>query len=400
MSATQTEKDSSDTTDNSLSRSITESHEPERDTSLVFHTSRIAQQGGEISGSVVEVIATYDIHETYNKSEYTEEDVDGLITVDTPEKIPYVNKAVKLKLDGHNRVCEILPKYYLRIESDDLLTDVFLPIKTYTETGKRKYNVGAKLRKFKKFIGDQSEHDVPYLVPNDDVMGNSIYNIEISPEDVTFDMDNLHEKTVEPENTTEEMSNRISELRDGNIGLFGKVILMATLVMGIPLMGIFTLGPLVSNFPSEFPFAVLSIYYVAVAAFVSNAEEWFGITMEGNVSTETNPSHNKLDFDYQFDCPSDAHSVYQFGDDISTGDMIPVETEIDDEAGVCRIIEAETDKVWDVELEDGMMGEELVEWFEKVGSEKIGDKFTVRKTMYPDDDALRVAEDVFLVPPS
>lgn len=398
MSAPQSTVDQPQRSTTNTSHNVTDSYEPERDTSFVFHTSRVAQQGEQISARAVGVVATYEIGEVYDEDEYDDEDVADLVTVDRPEKIPYVNKAVNLQLDGNDCVCEILPQYYIRFESDDLLTDVFLPIETYLKDGKRKLNVGAKLRKFKKFIGDQSKTDVSYLVPNPDVMGDSLYNINISTDEITFDMKNLYEPTVEPKNTTETVANRIGDVKNGNIGLFGRVMVLALLGLGIPILTLMLTGSLFVEMSPQYPLAMACGYYGGIYLLIENSNEWFGINMSDSVSSPNTPSHHMLEFEYQFDHPSDAHTVYQFGDDVSSGELVDVTTEIDDENGYCHIITVGSDESWSIELENGMMDESVVKWFEQVGSEKIDDVFTVRKTMYPDEDALRVKDDVFLVP--
>lgn len=349
--------------------SVESESEPTQDLELVFHQSRISNADEEIRIEPVELVATYDT------SPVDDVDPDDVFVVDSPQKIPFSSRerVVQLEndIDGDDtQVKEIDPTHYIRFTSEDLLTDIYVPIEKRFHSD--------KIRWLGHFIGDQSNNTS--FTPQIDTFETTYTRAKINESKIEI----FNERDISTE-TREKLWMKPFNLLDNELvnsatKFTSVMIFFLSFVYGIS--GIENM--LSPNGPTpRVPFVpdpTLSTYITLAA----------GLAVCGGVLfllSRLYAEENSETFPYTLNRPNDAVSVFSIddmGDDV--GEIINATAHIED--GACIIERVDGEGSWEVSLTNGVMSEQVVDFFERVGAEQITEEFTVRKRPSPTDQTI------------
>lgn len=105
-----------------------------------------------------------------------------------------------------------------------------------------------------------------------------------------------------------------------------------------------------------------------------------------NRDTTTNQSISRNSFTYRVDCPSDLESIYivEHGKQFYDEELV-VTVSLDQTEGVCEFKDVDSNTTYQVDLVNGQMGKALTQFFQRIGSDNLDDKFTVYRTYFPDN---------------
>lgn len=102
--------------------------------------------------------------------------------------------------------------------------------------------------------------------------------------------------------------------------------------------------------------------------------------------------------DYQIERPENAQTVTSSDTvDLENTEIITTTAEIVD--GMCRLNDVDSDRSWDFALDDGKMGDGLLDFFDMVGAENVEETFSVKKVPIPTENTISPDDDMVFFEP-
>lgn len=350
------------------------------DLETMFHHSRLIEMDREITLRPVEILVEYE----YTSDTNHDEESDDIPVVDSVEKLPLVNGNVYLDLDNEQEgVVDIETTFYLQMESDDLLADIYIPLDP-NDFGER----GNTISDIEHFLGKQNMNLQNYLNIDELALTNSEYNAEVNKDVVTF---TESEKEVEKYGTLSKKWWPIAKITTNET-------LYKTIFSSLGLVAIFILFIGVTILPSIYAesMTVGIEYFVGIIMFI------FGFTTLADESEYYHKNKAGVNANrymkYQIGRPTDTETIWSIdeqdaaSDDDKSSEVLRVTATIDSESNACVFEAIESDRTWRVSLTNDVMGDELVEFFENVGAEQLDGEFLVERQVYPDQNAIQTEE--------
>lgn len=184
---------------------------PEHDIGVVYHQSRLSRVDENVSLTPEELLVAYRFDEIDD-----EIDPDKYPTITSPDEIPMASKKKKVvpQIDDADEqtVKWVDAQHYIRFTSDDLITDMYVPIDT---------RAGFK---YTQFIGEQKmgRHGEPFTPTK------NTFQYSFSQSTVGEDKVSIPQKTVMEKNKTDSIVERVFTHR-----IFTEHIYTTKVMMGI-----------------------------------------------------------------------------------------------------------------------------------------------------------------------
>lgn len=367
----------------------------------IFHQSRVITDAKDITLRPVEIVATYDFYDS-KESNFPMEFVSnsryvGNISINEGENIPILSafaKEYKFINDCDER--PVSTEYYLRCESSELVDDIYIP---FGINDGDVNTANKQLEKLEPLIGEHDAEQTQFISLPQEMKNTELQNVTIDrgsvsipqkPDESMFDdMGYIKTKLTQISMRDDGLSNYINTLFSQGASAVVSVSTIITICIVIALT-FFYPAPLWSIVGGS---ALLSIIYLGYMILTTTYQS-IQTQLENNNETDT------ITYDYQTHRPDDAHVVTTTDSvDKESVSFVTVQATVDKADNVCRFHSQDNDKTWDVEMDNGLMSDELISFFETVGSEKVEETFVVKKQNQETAHSIETQTDnVYLVP--
>lgn len=373
------------------------SNDEDNSIGTIFHQSRVITDAKDITLRPVEIVATYEFEDGCPTNFIQNSRYVGNVAINGGENIPVLS-AVAKETEDDDDVDEkpVSTEYYLRCESSDLVDDIYIPF-NIKDRGVDKAN--KKLEKLEPLIGEHDAEQTQLISLPQEMKNTELQNVTIDRESVSIprepdesmfdDMGYIKTKLTQVSMRDDSLSNYINTLFSQGASAVVSISTIITICIVIALT-FFYPAPLWSIVGGS---ALLSIIYLGYMILTTTYQS-IQTQLENNDETDT------ITYDYQTHRPDDAHVVTTTdGVDKESVSFVTVQATVDKADNVCRFHSQDNDKTWDVEMDNGLMSDELISFFETVGSEKVEETFVVKKQNQETAHSIETQTDnVYLAP--
>lgn len=373
------------------------------DIDSIFHKSRVINNSDEnITIRPIEILATYDIQEcnTENASWGLRDpnfDVhDGCRHLSEDDPIPPISTVGKRESIDDTPMA-ISTRHYVRCESPDLVGDIYVPFGIEDD---EIHDAREELSDLEPLIGEQSIEDNLTFDVNTTMLAEEVDNVDIDRNTIRLQED-MSDSIFENAGIIDFPLRKVAHKSPQTFDLLGKVF-NDDYVIHIGVLA--TLGVMASAILSfTDPISIgtgiigMTIPTVLFVVFVVFSNVYKNIKNEEKVM---NTHATIAEYPYQTERPDDARTVVDEHESEDSTEQITVEADVDTDAEVCRFVSIDGDSEWNVDLDNGLMTDELTMFFESIGGEKVDEQFVVVKRSTPTEHSVETnTANVYLAPP-
>lgn len=372
------------------------------DIDSIFHKSRVINNSDEnITLRPIEILATYDIQEcnTENASWGLRDpnfDIGECRHLSEDDPIPPISTVGKRE-NIDDTPMAISTRHYVRCESPDLVGDIYVPFGI--EDGGI-HDAREALSDLEPLIGEQSIEDNLTFDVNTTMLAEEVDNVDIDRNSIRLQED-MSDSILENAGIIDFPLRKVAHRSPQTFNLLGKIFNNDyVLHMGaLSMLGVII--PAFLSFTGSISMGMgiigMTISTVLCVVFMVFSKAYKNIKNEEKVM---NTHATIAEYPYQTERPDDARTVVDEHESEDSTEQITVEADVDTDANVCRFVSIDGDLEWNVDLDNGLMTDELTMFFESIGSEKVGEQFVVVKRSTPTEHSVETnTPNVYLSPP-